>query len=408
MPRGRPKGGNFSEKVNELIKQNVMNKDDLRSVVPKPNVPKEPSNQLFAPKGTTTEIKKIDSDHIYYNVLIPNNDQSEVRAKFMEVRGEPLINNPPEWEMSIVRFKLPTQLVPIFYVDLKTYPDITKYSICLTNGAVESYKDVVYVPENNNTYPVAPYAGMPKGYWAVYTYQHFIDLINTTLLNAFNDPTFNASLPITGTAWAAPYMVYNAQTQLFSLIAQQQYKTSGIKIYMNNLLFNFFDPLEAYFNGYNQPNGKEFEILVKNNYNNSITIPTGSLGAGTAGYEMKQEYSSLPRWNSFSKFVFMTGSIPIRPENINATTTQQLQQSSITNFQPILTDFIPVLSNTVRNNVIYYPTAEYRMTDLVGNTPLNIVDLQIFWEDKNQILYPLDIPINESVNVKFLFRKKKL
>jgi hypothetical protein len=418
MPRGRPKGGSMSEQVDEMVRRNVLDKNDLRSIVPKQqqNVQNMLST-MISPMGTKTDVIRERDDHIYYNVLIPNNygfnfDNNPIEAKFIEVRGQPLIENPEEWEMSIVRFKLPTQEIPIFIAEVDDpvgFPNITSYSVTMTNGAVNSPQTfIVYVPDNSK--PIPSFTNPDQSYYYVYSYQHFIDMINTAILNAFNDPTFNASLPVTGTPWAAPYMIYNPETKLISLIAQQQYATSNVNLYFNTLLFNFFDPIQAYFYGFDQPLGKDFLIKIKNNNNNSLTIPAGSRGAGTVAYQMEQEYNSLARWNSFSKFVFMTGSVPIRAENINTSTVGTIsgsQSSTNTNFQPILTDFVPIVDPNVRTNVIYYPTAEYRMTDLMGKSPLTVFDLQVFWEDQNQILRPLYIPINESVNVKILFRKKR-
>ena len=56
-----------------------------------------------------------DQARIYYNVEVSNNTSSDMEAKY-DSGGllAPLINNPQDYEVSVVRFRIPTSTIPIF------------------------------------------------------------------------------------------------------------------------------------------------------------------------------------------------------------------------------------------------------------------------------------------------------
>lgn len=73
------------------------------------------------PKSATGD----EVNHIYYNVIIPNNPDgldlptgTATPATFVENRVQPLMKVPSDWEMAIVRFSVPTSQIPIFVMPL--------------------------------------------------------------------------------------------------------------------------------------------------------------------------------------------------------------------------------------------------------------------------------------------------
>ena len=164
----------------------------------------------------------------------------------------------------------------------------------------------------------------------------------------------------------------------------------------------------------------------------------------------RQEFVTLYDWNSLRNIVFFTSTIPIRNEGIpanifapwnistvydtgtrvtfNNSSYSSLQNNntgnqpdispafwsivqnigSSTSYQPILTDFQILTTNgtEARSYAQFFPSGEYRLIDLTGTTPLNNIDIQVYWQDKFQQLYPLYINPLDSLDMKLLFRKK--
>jgi hypothetical protein len=262
-----------------------------------------------------------------------------------------------------------------------------------------------------------------------------------------------------------PYMAYDPVTELISLYvstgwhnAQLTDQTQTLKIWFNTLLWNFFTNFEKIFNGYTptsfNANGKNYNIIVKPTGINDITIPAiyEDFGVDISGYAMSQEFVTLYDWNALRNIVFFTSTIPIRNEGIPAnifapwnisttynagvrisysgSTYSSLVSSNIGNqpdispafwaivqniassssYQPILTDFQILITNgtEARSYAQFFPSGEYRLIDMTGTTPMTNIDIQVYWQDKFQQLYPLYINPLDSLDMKILFRKKSL
>jgi hypothetical protein len=141
-----------------------------------------------------------------------------------------------------------------------------------------------------------------------------------------------------------------------------------------------------------------------------INLPFAVTGAGTAGtvkeqcpyYQITQEYNTLYLWNSFKDLVFISNSMPIVNEYIKSTT------AGLVNFQPIVTDFEPLLAaaGDARSTLQYFPQGPYRLINMNGTIPLKRIDVQVFWKDSEDNLYPILIPKGQPLTIKFLFIKK--
>lgn len=291
-------------------------------------------------------------DHIYFNLSIPHNDVtnpdgSPSLAVFSETRGEPVVERMSDYYIAIDRFSIPGRAIPIFVFDNTAHA----YTVCLTYGGVDSYQDVVFTPESNkNT--------TDPTYYYVYGYHSFINMVNKALLAAFNATVFVAVRPVDVTA--APYLTFDPQSELISLIAQTTYlrdtstppdpsSTNNVQIFFNNNLFNFFDNLQGKLYGFNTVNGKDFQIYTNNIYGNQIVIPIGAPGYSASpvgyGYENKQAFPCLYLWNDFRSIVILSSSMSIPYESIptinaNGTIVQNTKQS-----RQILSDFYPIINS---------------------------------------------------------------
>ena len=85
----------------------------------------------------------------------------------------------------------------------------------------------------------------------------------------------------------------------------------------------------------------------------------------------------------------------------------QVQLSSIgnnNNISNVLTDFSA--DSPLRPYIYYVPTAEFRMISLVGNRPLNNIDVGVFYKTRTGDLVPFRLGSGGSASLKLLFRRK--
>jgi hypothetical protein len=387
------------------------------------------------------------TDHVYYNIVMSNNTVTDSQiATYNAPRTTALLENPSDYYVSIIRFTVPLQNVPIF-----VFKD-NSYSVTISYNGVDHQTFLVYVPDYA---PIAIPSSPFNKY--VFYYQQFLDSINNGLTTSFTN--FNTSLPVWSNAttysygdivrvgllsyfslqsgnlnkvpsaeptywelFSAPYLTIDYTTQLISVNASIAFfntkdtlttETQPLKIWFNTYLFQFFANFNILYNKttpevYNT-NGKNVQIIIKDNYNNRIVLQNG-----LNGYVNKQEYNSLYNWNDLRNIVFLTSTIPIRNEGIPAQasgvsdTVSNATTSSAS--LPILTDFQikANLGGDERSYAQYNPDGEYRLVDLTGTTPLTNIDLTVYWQDRFLNLYPLYLPPKNTLDVKLLFRKKSV
>lgn len=390
-------------------------------------------------------------------------------AQYTDNRTLDIIDKPENYYLSVVRWSCPIDEIPIDIMvpmidsvpstinpPLQNNPNKLKLSFTLqyNNNNLQTYVEWIpqsfYNPDGNSTY------------YYLKSYQHLIDLMNTALAGVYY-ANIQAGRPLNGSppqvaGARAPFFVLNNDNRI-SLIAHRSFDEkyvggATVKIFMNSFTWEYFRP--AFNVNYNNPNalnGLNYQFIIANTGNNNVsntnspsvlnppawsatvsydtgdivlsggnlyyclvpninlvppsvgnwlqyTIPAS--GALTAGeyIEVKQEYETISNWNILKSIVLTTSSIPVITENIRSN-----NGSGVAIGRPILTDFEP-LSAIPKGTLTYVPSGPYRMTNMVGNTPLRKTDLQVYWTDKFQRFYPLYVPPHLAVTVKLMMRKK--
>lgn len=120
-----------------------------------------------------------------------------------------------------------------------------------------------------------------------------------------------------------------------------------------------------------------------------------------------QENYLLPQWNCLSKIIIYTQSLPIRNQQ---TTSRDLSSPDIIDKYPILFSFTPNYETSAQaRNYIYYDAREqYRLTDLLGTTPLTKIQISVGWADHNGEIFPLYLNPFQSCTIQLGFFKKDL
>jgi hypothetical protein len=227
-----------------------------------------------------------------------------------------------------------------------------------------------------------------------------------------------------------PFIKYNgSETGTFSFVAQTAYDSTivnPVQLFFSTQLFAFFEgSTQHYF--YGDPtnlNDKDEQLAFQNKYNNSYDftsissppyLPSGwnpvfAGGTGvfsTKGFEMKQEFNSLFTWNDLQTIVLQTGCVPIKNE-FAPTILNQQSGGRGGDMLPIMTDFQPIIQSgyDARTALQYTPPGEYRLMDMISNSPLMNFDVNVSWQGVDGTYHPLFLPPGSTMTIKVLFRKK--
>lgn len=341
-------------------------------------------------------------EYIYYNAKLYNNTNAPLLASLNDTRATSILRSCCDYKCSIVRFSVNGSLLPLLVPKMLSTvspPYITNYSVTLSFGGFSFVSPVVFTAPTNNQ--------IRFGY---YYFNAFIDDLNTAFQSAYTGLAGLVGLP----APDAPVMVWNPQTQLFSLFFNEAYITNNIIISMNYDLFNLFQSFQSSFNGYFSPFGRDNDLIINNNNVIGAPFTAGSVSLQastlTAPFvALQQEFSSLTNWSPVASFYFTSYQIPIRNENLPITTSNNQSAIVNNNSLPIITDFEPILGSDTefnRGQTQYLPSAQYRYVSLQSDVNLSTIDLQCYWTNKQGESFPLLIDLGYYMSVKILFEMK--
>jgi len=379
---------------------------------------------------------KNNNDVIYYNVIINNSTTSPMIANYSEQRTIPLLNDPSEYYMSIIRFAVPGINIPILVCPCTNIPNLplfTPYSVTMLYntgvGFLTSTKTVIFYPRDTFENNISPPLNPQDPYYFIYEYQHFIDLVNNALALATTELiTLGAPANI-----ISPYFVFDSITQLISLIAPLgsdgfegasdyysippgSYNTYTplvpnlkLGIFVNNDLFPFFQGIETIHLSNSVSIGPDYWLLVKNNGNNFYQSDFTANIYPPRFLQMQQQSNALNNWNSFSSMAFLSTSLPALKEFAPVISNQNNGNTqSGANTIPIITDFIPLLqyAGDQRGDFIYNPSGPYRLVNLISTNPIYSIDISAVWFDQYYRQYPIMLEPTQSISIKIMFVKK--
>ena len=363
--------------------------------------------------------------HIYYDLDFVNNittgNNAPAVLTFSDIRNSPYLNCPENYFMSVVRFSLQSPSLPVFIPSaLIGQANVNKlaYSVSMTYKSYTVQTYLIYVPvDTTQTTPSAPTTqqDLNNGYYYVYSYQLWINMINTALstcITALNVLSTAGGDPLPTTN--APFMIIDPNTLTCVLNADitgfNNALTYPISIYFNTALFNLYNNFPAVRYADSAANGLNYKISIYNNNNlNSLII--SSIYTCLSTY---QEQSTVALLNPISSIVFTTGQLPVVPSlssvpfAFNGGISQSLVGGNNSNVIPQISDFeVPFSAlNTYKPNITYTPSAEYRLLDLYGNSPLNAIQISVLFKDYFGNIRPFYLSSGCSANLKLMFRRK--
>lgn len=376
-------------------------------------------------------------DKVYYDITISNLALGNLPPQplyFNETRNSPFITDPESYYLSIVRFTLDTNTLPIITPEIQPDQgdrDLTIYSTTLswTNPVApfqtfnqQTYLE--YVPQNKGTIvPSPPSQTLSKlqnsstGYYDVYNYQYFIYLVNATLAQCFSDlntQVVGAGLVLPSAY--APVMNWDTQTNIAIFNADQAgYLDDGsttdyIKIYFNGALFNLFSSFPFIIEAdYDVPDGKNCRLIMSG-FAGSNIVPYPPVAPVYTALQIVQEYSTIAVWSPITSIVFTSNTLPIIANQVSAPLiyyngVRFQSGGNNSNIAQIITDFV-ANEGIYKPNIVYIPSAQYRLVDLVGNTPLYNLDISVFYKNRVGEFIPFRLGTGSTATCKILFTRK--
>jgi hypothetical protein len=329
----------------------------------------------------------VDPDNVYYNVIISNPDTAsqEIAANFNETRVKEFIGNSGNYELSVIRFSVPTTTIPLFIYDSVKAP---MYLTLKFNNVIYQQQ----LPISNGTY--------------IYSYSQILDAMNTV----FKTQTSAMKAANPTQIIANPFINYDSSTQLFTLYMDPYYDPSigptftppgTAEMWMNWHLFELFlyfssmaDPNNI---SYNSTNFMDYQITANGLYGLNTVTP---LIGGTTYIKNTQLVKSIYRWNTLSTVVLLSSSLPIVSETI-----PDIGNEGKIVFRPAVSDFQVPPSEADLSSIVYNPTAEYRMISLLGNAGIRQMQISIYYTLKTGQYEQLYLAPGDAATIKLLFRK---
>ncbi len=391
-------------------------------------------------------------DNIYVNVTMTNNTTEQIVAVANVTKTIPILNKCSDYYASVLRFDIPLNATPLFIMPIvpnQSNPNLTPFIIGM-NGETTDVIDethLIYYP--NNSFETIPSQTLLNQqvitpYYYCYNYQVLINMINIGLKSLIDtSPKFTYVKPLItiNDVVYYPFFFFDPVSQLLSFFVPEYFvlNPASPEIYINTYLQTY---LSSFVLLYNSENTTEYNSMTHTTtvYNDDYyfqTLPSNyqpllpqnaiiyQYGTGyfngelppdppTSGptttplfFKFTEEYPSVYLWATLRKIIITTNSIPVANEIIPSGSSNTAGQS--VSF-PILTDFvIPAeQAGQSRSIAFYFPTSQYRLSDMLSDIPLFRIDLRVVWEDTNGNFYDLYLLPLQQASVKLGFFKKSL
>lgn len=330
-------------------------------------------------------------------------------AEYNESRLLPYLFNPEKYYGSIVQFNLTNTDAPILNVPIVPNQgniNTSIYNIYLTYSNTTISENVVFIPQNK----IAPLPPPPNQtsnglqdnqffYYSIYNYSYFAYLVNNALSSAWTQ--LRGLFPLIPDE-PAPYIKYDPITQLFSIYSPNnvfnQNFASPVVIYFNGPLYTLF----SYFPAYTVDlNGLALQQIVITT-NNSVV---DSSGINT----LTQETSSINLFSQVISICITSQFLPViksqifNPKLYYGGVVEPLNNN--TQSRNILLEY-SLEDNIYYKNIVYNPTAQYRVFELTGENPLFNLDFKFWYRTVFGDLEPIYLNSGTYLSLKIGFFRK--
>jgi hypothetical protein len=455
---------------------------------------------------SSTRDDQQDPDYIYYNGTIIsnrtglNNNGIELpnpECRFLETRDVPIIRDASKYNFSIIRFTLngPNRDLPLFIPQIrygKFQPatpniDLTIYSITLDLTVSYVISGTTYTNTFTTVQPlyhttetlnalvpsvdsiVSGNQNVGSRYYWYYTYQHWLDVLNTAFESAWSysgglildqlgnivqsngfqaqlatwwAATVPGALPVPTLTTAPPVMKWDPSTLRFSLYADifgfggadrtsatpqplpsppypaASTVSESYRLWFNSNLYGMFANFPNEYD--NLATNKSNEIFIRSDMNSNVfrelTLASPPTVIRTY-WVMTQDFPSTGTlWSPVENIVFTSNLLPLvneaqgEPIKFGESNIGEGNGATQSAFAPIITDVALAqdYAHSYKEFINYTPQAEYRLASFQRSaTPINSIDVQVFWRCRlDGQIYPVQLFNGSSVGIKCMFRRR--
>lgn len=369
-------------------------------------------------------------ERLYYDVTVANLDSKDnrrpTRTVFNQTRSTPFISDPSKYYLSILRWTLDSYTLPIFIPQMSRTAGVdghdaneTAYTVTMKYNDFIVRKPMIFIPQDDSAeVPIAP-GLMPNGiqqnnggYYNIYSTSYVIYLVNNCIKDCFNDLSAlsGGTLPTDKT----PFLSFDVTTNIAVMNLPQDgfgVNTVGgpIELYFNTLMAGLFSSF-PYQISYTSSLGRNFKFLSDVLGVSTITAypPNADPADQYDIIPIYQEISTVESWNPVASLAVMSNTLGV-VQNIEGTPTVFYDNVVINGTgnnsvsSNLITDFV---ADVYRPSIIYVPSSEYRRVELTGNTPLNNLDISLYWKDKLGNFNDFYLPSGGAATLKIMFELK--
>jgi len=388
------------------------------------------------------ERRSTSADQIYYDLTVSNFQSTTTFPPvfyYNEQRTMPFIHCPEDYYLSIIRFTMETGTLPLFIPSIvpnQANINLTIYSVTLEIViAAVTYSvttPIIWVPQDASApIPAAPNVTQNKlqddstGYYNCYNYTWLVQLITNAFKTCFI--ALNALVVAAGQVLPTiypPVVYWDSTSNGIVLYADvlgynddPSIALNEIKVFWNAPLYELFPTLPAQLQGYSSaisPKNFRLSILDIGGINLNVIspqpVPVLPIPPTFTAITVYQEKPTTANITPITAIVFTSNTLPIQSTQVSTPVVlnDSFQVSLGGNNSDVANIITDLVSDTgdYRPNLVYLPSAEYRLITLYGNQPLFNLDLQIFYRLKTGQLIPFRIGSGQAVTVKIAFIKK--
>ena len=319
------------------------------------------------------------SDIVYSLNVANTNSINELYISYSSTNIGEILGQGNLYDVAVKKVRFPVSSIPL----RKRFLD-NMYSLSMNVGnSVIGYTQFLLNADSYN------------GTTYLYSYQNYCEMINAAFSRAFAALKIANPLLI---STLAPYIKFNAVTQLFSIVFPNTYVTDNINIYFNNSLnwlFNY-NSVRCTLDKYD-PFPPSISYPPINDY--QITLSGFYVQDSTYNY-IQQNYSTTSNLTDFKSFVLQT-SMPIIP-NQHGT---YLNDTIINNgaFSFILAEI--EIAGVSQSGSIMWEANAIEWHHILESNPLKKIEVQIFYTNTSDQIFPLPYEMNFSSSVELIFRR---
>ena len=364
--------------------------------------------------------------NMYVDLLSTNVENYSTKPsvfKYSTQSNSTIIDNPSQYQLSIVRFQVDSSTAPVFMPAIQpNQPDINLTTYSVTLSIRELTSGPVYVRwrpmDKTAMLPMSPSNGLADystGYYFCYSYNWWCMLVLEAYETALG-LLRNSDVDIIDEA-IPPLFYWNNGSSAAVILAQTEFYDMGpngpencIEIYMNQSLYSLFNSFPATFESYASPFGQNYRILCYRVASINTDLISLADGSEVECISVPQEFSTTLAWSPFVSIVFTSSTIPVlgsitMPAQITIDDRLDYSTSQLSATELIVTDLVSN-DGVYRSSLTYEPNAQYRYIDLYGNQALTEIDMSIYWRTKLGTLIPFRLGSGGTVSVKLGFFKK--